>query len=63
MTLEELYVRDKGVCGICGREVRRDRPATWTRDHIVPKSKGGPGTDNNIRLAHWRCNQIKSDKG
>lgn len=59
MTIDELMARDKGLCHICGRTVDRRKA---TRDHVIPKSKGGKGTDDNIRLAHWRCNQIKSDK-
>lgn len=32
-------------------------------DEVIPRSKGGSPTDRtNCRLAHWRCNRIKSDK-
>lgn len=53
ITLEGLYARDRGVCGICGR---------WgpiqdmDRDHVIPRSKGGGHARNNIRLAHRTCN-------
>lgn len=58
MTIDELIERDGGFCHICKRKVERDKA---TRDHVIPRSKGGRGTDDNIRLAHWRCNQKKSD--
>jgi len=32
----------------------------WTREHIVPKSKGGRKGDN-IVLAHYKCNQERGN--
>lgn len=62
MTLDELIERDGGRCHMCGGQVdARSDARRPTRDHVVPKSKGGRGTDDNIRLAHWRCNQLKGD--
>jgi 5-methylcytosine-specific restriction endonuclease McrA len=58
VTLDELMARDGAICHLCGRAVK---PKDATRDHVVARSKGGPGTDDNIKLAHWRCNQLKGD--
>ena len=33
-----------------------------TIDHIKPISKGGTHTWDNVQLAHFHCNSIKSDK-
>lgn len=33
-----------------------------TIDHIIPLSKGGTHTYNNVQLAHYICNSKKSDK-
>lgn len=33
-----------------------------TFDHIIPSSKGGPDTQDNLQLAHARCNKIKGNK-
>ena len=33
-----------------------------TVDHIVPLSKGGTHTWNNVQLAHMACNSGKCDK-
>ena len=62
MTIDELIARDK-VCHICGKGGfdARSKARRPTRDHLTPRSKGGPGTDDNIKLAHWRCNQVKGD--
>lgn len=32
-----------------------------TFDHILPKSKGGDDELENLQLAHFRCNQTKSN--
>jgi hypothetical protein len=53
------YERQGGLCAICG-EWRA--PAGMTRDHIVPRAKGG-GTDwDNIQLTCEPCNSAKGDK-
>jgi 5-methylcytosine-specific restriction endonuclease McrA len=33
-----------------------------TKDHIVPRGKGGSNRWDNIQLAHGSCNNFKSDK-
>lgn len=35
---------------------------TATRDHIIPKCKGGKGMRHNTVLACFACNQAKADK-
>lgn len=45
--------RDGWRCGICGGKVTR---ATWSLDHVIPLSKGGPHTYANVVLAHRACN-------
>lgn len=70
--LEEVYKRSKGICYICGGlcdwddYTYKDGTKVYgnnypSRDHIVPKSKGGENTWENIRLAHRICNSLKSD--
>lgn len=45
-------------CWICGQPMGDDR----TLDHVIPLSKGGDNTLDNLRMAHMRCNQRKSSK-
>lgn len=50
--------RDNHVCQVCYEYV----PDTEVEfDHIIPYSKGGPTTVDNIRLLCWSCNRKKSD--
>lgn len=69
ITLRSLILRDGGICKICGKTVdetdivnghiRRLYP---TLDHIVPLSKGGSHTWENVQLAHNGCNAGKRDR-
>lgn len=34
----------------------------FTRDHIIPKSKGGPDVLENMQPACERCNRLKNDR-
>lgn len=78
INLKELYNRDNGVCWICGKlcdyndkEYRVSEkghrylatgPNYPSVDHVIPLSKGGAHTWNNVKLAHKRCNSKKCDK-
>lgn len=50
---DAIVARDRSICGICGRKVERK---DLSFDHIVPLSRGGPHTEANLQVAHWRCN-------
>lgn len=45
-----VFQRDGHACLICGTTER------LTLDHIVPFSKGGPDTEDNLRTLCLRCN-------
>lgn len=74
ITLEKLYKRDAGICWICGGRCNYNDsetddlgnfivgPSYPSIDHVYPLSRGGSHTWDNVRLAHHRCNTLKSDK-
>lgn len=69
ITLRALIARDNGVCQICGKptddcditngHIGRMYP---TLDHIIPLSKGGAHTWDNVQLAHMHCNAGKCNR-
>lgn len=59
--LERLYVRQRGLCGICHLPVGLLRKY-WHVDHKHPLSKGGRHEESNLQVTHPRCNLIKSNK-
>ena len=72
ITLQSLYKRDGGVCYLCGLHCIYDDYVTrgdtfiagdWypSIDHVIPLAKGGQHSWDNVRLAHRRCNSLKSD--
>lgn len=64
-TLSQIAARDNFLCGICGNPVNMTAecpdPYSPTRDHIVPISRGGQDTPENVQLAHFECNWRKGD--
>lgn len=55
----EIGRRDQWRCHLCGRRVRR---ADFTLDHLIPLSKGGTHTRDNVATAHRRCNSSKGNR-
>jgi 5-methylcytosine-specific restriction endonuclease McrA len=51
-----VYKRDRGVCSLCGRKVRKKDISI---DHIVPLSQGGAHCLTNVTLVHLQCNTRK----
>jgi hypothetical protein len=54
-----LFKRDRYVCAYCGETFDRK---DLTRDHVVPRSKGGPNTWENCVSACWNCNNEKDSR-
>ena len=62
-----IILRTQNICGICGMPVDKSRkypdPLSPCVDHIIPIARGGhPSAIENLQLAHWKCNRMKSDK-
>lgn len=58
LTCESLYYRDHGMCQYCEKPLTL---GTTTMDHVIPDSKGGLFTWENIVCACNTCNSAKSD--
>ena len=59
LSRRNLVLRDGGKCQYCGVNVSLK---TSTIDHVVPKSRGGKHSWENVVLACAKCNQKKADK-
>ena len=54
-----IFERDKNTCQYCGRRFAK---ADLTLDHVVPRSKGGRDSWENLVLACVRCNVRKANR-
>lgn len=59
INLRQLYNIYDGECQYCLKKIPF---ASSTRDHVLPRSKGGSNADDNIVLSCHKCNNKKSDK-
>ena len=59
LTNRTLFKRDNHLCMYCGEAFDHRQ---LTRDHIVPRSKGGKNTWSNVVAACKRCNHAKGNK-
>lgn len=59
LTNSDLFRRDRYTCAYCGQLFKHSQ---LSRDHIIPKSKGGPDTWMNVVTCCARCNQKKEAK-
>lgn len=56
-TIENLYVKQRGKCAICEKYLC----GKFEVDHIIPLSKGGTNSKENIQLLCVTCNRVKSN--
>lgn len=54
-----VFIRDEYTCQYCGRQPGR---ASLTMDHLIPRSRGGGLTWENIVTACVHCNQKKGNR-
>ena len=53
-----VIARCEWTCGICGCPIE----GAYHFDHIMPLAAGGPHTEENLQMAHPRCNVMKGAK-
>jgi 5-methylcytosine-specific restriction endonuclease McrA len=62
LTQRNLFVRDNYTCNYCERHISNLHAyEILTRDHIIPKDKGGPNTWENVTTACSTCNGKKAN--
>ena len=59
LSSEEVFKRDNRLCQYCGIKCT---DKIISIDHIIPKSKGGRNTWNNLVTACFACNNKKGSK-
>lgn len=59
LTNRALFGRDRNLCLYCGKPFA---DAALTRDHVVPRSRGGSDRWDNVVAACRRCNHRKGDR-
>ena len=59
---KEILQRDNYTCKICGNSIKKEPNLLLEVDHIIPVSKGGKTTKENLQTLCWKCNRSKSNK-
>lgn len=59
---EFIKKRDDFTCCTCGNSVHAEPNLLLEIDHIIPVSKGGFTTEDNLQTLCWKCNRSKSNK-
>ena len=66
ISVELIAKRDSYLCHLCNQivdmDIKRTDKMGATIDHILPLSKGGLDTMENVALAHWICNIRKGNR-
>lgn len=58
----QIKNRDNHTCQMCGVSTKDQSLLLLEIDHIIPVSKGGLSTNNNLQTLCWKCNRTKSNK-
>lgn len=65
-TKESVIEKTNGVCHICGEKIdfslKAPNRLSFSIDHVIPLTKGGNDTLDNVLPAHRACNSAKSNR-
>ena len=59
---KKLMKRDNYTCQKCGISTKDEEHLLLEIDHIIPISKGGMSTEENLQTLCWKCNRTKGAK-
>lgn len=59
---EKIKIRDNYSCKNCGLSTRQEPNLLLEIDHIIPLSKGGITSEDNLQTLCWKCNRTKGSK-
>lgn len=59
---KKIMERDDYTCQCCGVSVNTEKHLLLEIDHIIPISKGGLTTEDNLQTLCWKCNRSKGSK-
>ncbi len=59
---EHIKARDNYTCQQCSVALAEQPLLLLEVDHIIPVSRGGMSTEENLQTLCWRCNRTKSNK-
>lgn len=54
-----MWEENEHICYLCGFPIADIHDSNL--DHVIPRSRGGKGLDNNMRLTHQWCNTRKGN--
>ncbi|QBE64904.1 HNH endonuclease [Pseudoduganella lutea] len=59
---ERIKARDNFTCKLCSLSSSTERNLLLEIDHIIPLSKGGVTSEENLQTLCWKCNRTKGAK-
>lgn len=59
---EKIKIRDDYTCQICGLSTSDEKNLLLEIDHIIPLSKAGITSEDNLQTLCWKCNRTKGAK-
>ena len=59
---EKIKLRDSHMCKNCGLSTEKEPNLLLEIDHIIPLSKGGITSEDNLQTLCWKCNRSKGSK-
>jgi hypothetical protein len=59
---ERIKIRDGFACKICGLSSATEKNLLLEIDHVIPLSKGGITSEENLQTLCWKCNRSKGAK-